>query len=195
MAEAYPLQWPPTRKRTPAHKRQRSQFKTTLARAVGNLMEEIRRLGGRSVVLSTNIELRLDGLPYAGRRQPEDPGVALYFMYKGKQKVFPCDKYDRVMDNVQGIYKTIDALRGIKRWGTGDMMDSAISGFNALPDLSQPEAWREVLGVTGCQDREEARAAYLRLRSIYHPDKPRGNAERFREIQTAWIMAAAELHP
>jgi hypothetical protein len=46
---------------------------------------------------------------------------------------FACDRWDSVADNVQAIRKTIEALRGIERWGTGDMVQRAFAGFVALP--------------------------------------------------------------
>lgn len=86
-------------------------------------------------VLSSNIELRRDGLPYANRPEPDDPGVAVYFMYDGEPRVFCCDKWDRVQDNMHAIGNTIGAIRGMDRWGVSDMLPRIFRGFQALPDV------------------------------------------------------------
>ena len=48
-----------------------------MASETQELIWELKRLGARGMVLSTNVELRQDGLPYSNRRRPEDPGVAV----------------------------------------------------------------------------------------------------------------------
>jgi hypothetical protein len=137
MVEAHPLAWPSGKPRT--HNPQRSRFDVSLATARDALLHEIRLLGGTLPVLSTNIPLRNDGLPYANHRQPDDKGVAVYFTLKGQQMCFCCDRWDVVADNVQAVRKTIEALRGIERWGTGDMVQQAFTGFVALPSNSPGE--------------------------------------------------------
>lgn len=127
--EAHPLHWPEGRART--RRRQRSRFDVTFAQARDALSDEIHRLGGRYMVLSTNVALRRDNLPYANQPEPDDTGVAVYFERNGKQMCFACDRWDRVKDNIRAIQKTIEAMRGIERWGTGEMMDRAFSAFEA----------------------------------------------------------------
>ncbi len=98
MTEAYPLQWPDHRPR--AKRRERARFDTTQHIAQLSLLNEIRRLGGTHSVISTNLQLRNDGMPYASRRAPDDPGVAVYFSYKDRPVCFACDRWDRVQDNM-----------------------------------------------------------------------------------------------
>jgi hypothetical protein len=74
-------------------------------------------MGGTGVILSTNIPLRNDGLPYANSREPNDPGVAVYFRYQKRDLCFACDAYTSVRENAYAIAKTVEALRGIERWG------------------------------------------------------------------------------
>jgi hypothetical protein len=50
-----------------------------------HLINEIRRLGGDNAILSTNIKLRVDGLPYSNQAQPNDTGAAVYFNLKGNR--------------------------------------------------------------------------------------------------------------
>jgi DnaJ-class molecular chaperone len=43
----------------------------------------------------------------------------------------------------------------------------------------------ELLGVDFDATYEQAKAAYRRLAQIYHPDKPGGDAEKFRQLAAA----------
>src|SRR3546814_3202380 len=83
-AEAFPLAWPVGWPRVA--RRKSAPFGMTMAAARDHLMNELRLMGARYPVLSTNVELRRDGLPYAIKREPDDPGVAVYFEWHGKQR-------------------------------------------------------------------------------------------------------------
>ncbi|GHE88550.1 hypothetical protein GCM10016455_05850 [Aliiroseovarius zhejiangensis] len=155
MTQAYPLQWPAHVSRTRPAARRYSRFDVTPDRARRELLREA-ELMGRHVVISTNIELRRDGEPYANRRAPEDPGVAVYFMRKKQQVCLACDKHPEVWENMRAIGKTLEAMRGIERWGTSELLDQAFKGFTALPPPDQmspivtpaPSNWWDVLGVS-----------------------------------------------
>lgn len=192
--EAYPLQWPAGRPRTPAYQRERANFETTFARSRDDITREVAlltgastRWGGPEVVISTNTALRRDGLPLAGQRNPDDPGVAVYFTYKKRPMSFACDRWDKIEHNMRAIVKTIEALRGITRWGTGDMLEAAFTGFLALPAPTAREWWG-VLGVSPRASDTEVLAAYRRLRSEHHPDRG-GDAHRFDEVEQAYRKA------
>ena len=164
MTEAYPLQWPAGRGRTPAHRRAASRFDMKPDRARKELRAEAKR-HGRQVVISTNVPLRNDGEPYANRRAPEDTGVAVYFLRKGRPVCFACDQYQKVWENMRAITKTLEAMRGIERWGSAEMLDRAFTGFEALPPpdaVSEPaqRAWWMVLGVPADASTETIRQAY-----------------------------------
>lgn len=182
MAEAFPLHWPQGWPRT--KEPQRSRFDVTFGRARDGLFNEIAMMGGSYPVLSTNIELRRDGLPYAQQREPADAGVAVYFMRKGKQMVFACDRWDRARDNVRAIEKTIEAMRGIERWGASDMLERAFSAFVALP--SSKRTWREVLGFPpqSRPDRDAIEAAYRSKAKAAHPDTG-GSNDAMAELNAA----------
>lgn len=187
--QAYPLSWPEGRPRTPEWQRKHARFETTLGKARDALLAEIRRLGGRNPIISTNLMLRKDGLFYANQRQPDDSGVAVYFTYKNAQMCFACDRWRKIEDNVWAIYKTIDALRGIERWGSGDMVAQAFRGFEALPAPSQEKQWWEVLGVPWDAHQTIITESYRRLCHLYHPDKNEQGRERFEEVQRAYEQA------
>ena len=77
--EAYPLTWPDGWPRRKPHQRNRSKYEVTFLRARDELVRELNAGRARHVVISTNIPLRRDGLPLANMREPEDPGVAVYW--------------------------------------------------------------------------------------------------------------------
>jgi hypothetical protein len=168
-AEAYPLHWPEGVSRTRSPERARFGD-VTRGRAIQELTWEIERAGGRYVVISTNIRLRQDGLPYASDRAPDDKGVAVYFERKGRQLVYACDRWDRVEHNMRAIQKTIEAVRGIDRWGASDMVERAFAAFEALPPPSEPDAWWAVLNVARSASAAEIEAAFKREAKRHHPD-------------------------
>lgn len=195
--EAYPLCWPPTRKRVSY--RETARFDTTFARARDEIVRQVGMLIGRyeaskGLIISTNIALRRDGLPLAAQRQPDDPGVAIYFAYKKRQMCFACDRWKKIEDNMQAIAKTIDALRGVARWGTGDMMEAAFTGFAALPAPGQTtgRSWRTVLGAIEGDTLEQVKAKYRKLSGEHHPDRG-GSQEAMTELNWAWSQAQEAL--
>ena len=189
MIESYPLYWPEGRHRTGY--RGHARFKTGFGKARDALLRELQRLGARDVIISSNIPLRHDGLPRADAREPADPGIAVYFKYKNRQHCFACDKYNRTYDNMHAINLTIAGLRGIARWGTGDMMERAFRGFEALP-APQAQDWRSVLGVNGMSGLDVVRQAYLEKARQAHPDKG-GSHELMQKINSAWEAAQLEI--
>lgn len=182
---AYPLSWPANRKRTPRHMQQHARFKvSSFAKGRDDLLAEVHRLRGRSVVLSTNVSLRNDGLPYANQRQPDDTGVAIYFIDKnGGRKCFACDRWRKIEDNMHAIEMTIAALRGIERWGSGEDMEAAFSGFAALPPSKRP--WWEVLGVTHDSPISTVEQKYRELAQSHHPDRG-GDPAKMSELNAAF---------
>lgn len=178
--QAYPLSWPVGRPRTPAHLRKRATFnvkewngrwdqtkEVSIARARDRLQREIDLLGAKGLILSTNVELRLDGQPRSDRRAPADPGVALYFRLDGRNTALACDKWDRVADNIVAIAKHVEALRGIDRWGVGTR-EQAFAGYQALP---APEQWWQVLEVGQQATPEQIDAAWRAKMRDAHPDR------------------------
>jgi hypothetical protein len=182
---AFPLTWPEGRPRTAPGARRRAVFKTSFAQARSKLIRELNLLGAKDSVFSSNIRRRLDGLPYADSLPVNgDPGIAAYFTRKGKQLCFACDCWTTVDANMHAIALTVEALRGIARWGTGDMMEAAFRGFAALPERSGGDWWR-TLGVSVNASFEQAKEAYRILVKKHHPDAG-GDGELFRRVQEAW---------
>lgn len=193
--EAYPLCWPEGRPRK-VYPRSSRFTDISFARARDTLFWEIERLPGSSIILSTNIPLRLDGIPYANCAQPKDKGIAVYFQYRKKPMVFACDEWDKIEHNIWATTKTIEALRGIERWGSGDMLERAFTGFTKLPSPATKKHWREIFGFMGIQDKisqEMVKARRDGLALIHHPDRIGGSTFRMAEINRAFDEAMEEL--
>lgn len=205
---AYPLAWPAGWKRGPGHKfgrfgtstsmkssysdnyyRQRKQI--TIAEAVSRVRSELGRMGLRDddMVISTNVALRLDGLPRSDQREPDDSGAAVYWTDKsGATRCMAIDCYTRVADNLAAIAATLDAMRAIERHGGAEILDRAFTGFTALPGPDAAEHWSTVLCVARTASRAEIDTAYRTLRSKHHPDRG-GDAEAFQRVQRAYEEA------
>lgn len=195
----FPLAWPVGWTRTLSGRRKRATFATvktvsgqlSVSLATGRLQAEIDRLGARNVTLSTNVELRLDGFPRSDI-EPRDPGVAVYFSFKGKATVFACDKWDRVADNIAAIAAHIDAIRRIERYGVGSL-EQALAGYKALPADSAAD-WRQVFGfpAEATPSLDTLDSAYKRLAREKHPDVG-GTDEGMSHVNRAHDFALAEL--
>jgi len=185
--EKFPLHWPATYKRT--GNRMDSRFKSSTEKAQQLLTAELKRLGASGIIISSNVRIRNDGFMYTGEMNKihEDPGVAVYFKYKKKDLVMCCDQYRRVWENVYALARSIDALRGIDRWGCSDFIEKAFSGFTALPapEQEKEQSWWEVLGVTKDASEEEIKNAFRTLAKIHHPDNG-GSAGMFHIINSAY---------
>lgn len=192
MAEAFPLSWPVgwPRTKTPTS----SRFDVSFAAARDGLFDQLRLLGAKLPVLSTNVPLRRDGLPYANQPEPTDRGAAIYFVLSGKSMVFACDRWDRVKDNVRALEKTIEAIRGIERWGASDMLERAFSGFVALAAPGTKKTWREVFGFHDIQmpSAAELNRTWRDLAARRHPDAG-GSHDLMAELNAARAEALKEI--
>lgn len=177
---AYPLSWPIGWPRTPRHQRRETRFSSSrstvgyrsmeaikLTDARDRLIKQLDLLRAGTPVLSTNLELRLDGLPRAGQPEPADPGAALYFRLKGKPIALACDRWKTVAGNIAAIAAHIEAMRGMDRWGVGSL-EQMFTGYLQLPAPIAPDDWRTVLGDP--QTRDQAEAAYRERMRTAHPD-------------------------
>lgn len=142
------------------------------------------------VVISSNLELRLDGLPYSNRRDPSDPGAAVYWRDGDRRLVLACDKWSTVGENLYTIGKTIEATRAIERWGAVTT-EQAFAGYTALPERTGPSCW-EVLGVAPAATEPEILAAWRSKVKTAHPDAG-GSTEAFNALNAAKDIALATL--
>lgn len=207
MTQAFPLSWPHGRprnktpirasfntKHVPAGKAHIESKQLTVADALGRLQGELDRLKASDYILSSNVALRLDGLPRSGQGEPDDRGVALYFTLAGKPHCLPCDRYDRVADNIAAIAKHIEATRAIERYGVANMAEM-FSGFAALPPPGRRRPWRVVLELEDMDPVYEVNITdeYRRLARKHHPDRNGGSAEKMAELNVARDEALEEV--
>lgn len=194
MIDAYPLQWPPGWPR--AKYTSYSKFgEFTFERMRMEVLRELGLLKATEIVISSNLRLRQDGFPYSDQRQPEDVGIAVYFKLNGEGQCIPCDKWHKVEDNLRAIVKTIEALRGIERWGAKEMVNAAFRGFKALPSSTivtpyQSRLWYDVLEVQPNASAEVIKAAYRQKLLKHHPDHG-GEVAAFNEVQKAYKEATS----
>lgn len=170
----YPLEWPLGWKRTTSFQRRHDQFRyekrpINMAQAVRRLEEQFERLRVRDAVLSTNVTLTLTGLP-RGAERPSDPGVAVYFTFKGRATVLACDTYYRVAGNIAALAAHLEHLRAIERYGVGTI-EQALAGYKALPADTAAD-WRAVLGFAkdSRPTLDQVDTAYKGLARTKHPD-------------------------
>lgn len=195
--EKFPLQWPVGYPRTkyPMEARFGS---ITFERSRQKLFRELEKMldynDRKTIVLSTDLPLRNDGMPYASAKA-NDKGVAVYFNRKGEQMVLCCDKWKKMEHNIHAICKTVEAMRGIDRWGVSDFLKRSFQGFNALPPAAHDKPKRKWWVVfeypvmpdfIGEWPRIEAQ--YKSLAKKRHPDAG-GTTEAFQELVSAFVEA------
>ena len=144
------------------------------SKAVNHMKRQVTMMGGRYVIVSSNLMTRRDGYPLANQANPKDAGVAVYFERNGKQMVFACDKWDRARDNIRAIGSTIEAIRGMDRWGASEMMERTFSAFEAL---EPPKSWRSTLGLCEHPTTAQISSAYRDKARKAHPDSVGSNTE------------------
>ena len=189
---AHPLYWPASWPRTKSPTW--SQFGRGMrARPMSVYSEaqsvraELERLGAASVVISSNLQLRKDGIPYSGQRLPTDCGIAVWFDLHGEERVLACDRWAKPEENLRAIAKHVEALRGQERWGVGTL-DQAFRGYAALPERASGKAWWDVLGVHRDASPAEIRTAFKKKAHEHHPDRG-GERAAWDELQDAYHQA------
>jgi hypothetical protein len=155
--------------------------------ALDGIEGELIRLGAKMPVISTNVQTRLDGRPYANQARPGDPGVAVYFTLKEKRVVLACDKWNTTPDNLWAIAKHIEALRGQDRWGVGSV-EQAFAGYTALNHRTAPSCW-EVLKLDPGASEAAIMDQFRYLAKKTHPDVSGGSHEAFAALSNAKDIA------
>lgn len=183
---SYPLAWPTGWKRTPAGQRRRAAFSKrvafgtypsggtftrseplTISDGLARLQPELRRLGATRIVISSNLQVRGDGIPYAKQSKVlQDPGVAVYFRLGTAPRALACDKWLSASENMAAIAGHIEAIRAQGRYGVGTV-EQAFAGYAALPPKF--DAWK-VLNLPRTATREEVLEAHRNATKLNHPD-------------------------
>jgi len=163
--------------------------------AIDRLEDQLERLGAKAAVLSSNLELRLNGQPRGGQRDPQDPGAAVWFNLGKKRMVLACDKWARVADNIAALAAHIKSLRSIENYGVGTL-EQAFEGYRSLEDFSKGEMpWRRVLGFLD-DDMPSVREVEEKYRSRMkevHPDMTGQAGLQAQQLNVAIAAARVEL--
>jgi hypothetical protein len=109
--EAYPLTWageqtPPPPEPEPSH------FKVTLGAAIRVVRDEVYLLGGRELIISSNIPLRRYGTPHSESRAAGRRGVAAYSPIRRSRCASP------VTDGWASAKRTSDSRLGATQTGS-----------------------------------------------------------------------------
>lgn len=185
---SWPAGWPRARQRT------RSRFgKRSMASALDAVYTQLSNMGvgDWNIIVSSNVELRLNGLPRSNQKCPADSGVAVYFRLKGERHVLACDRWNSPEENLWAICKHVEALRGQERWGVGSL-EQAFGAYKALPAQGQTSKrdWWCVLGFDSVPNSLAfVRSSYRSLSKSKHPDTTFGSESAFRELGEAWTEA------
>lgn len=165
--QAYPLHWPPGFPRR--RHREKGKFAATLPSALASVQDSLRLFAKDSgkalsgTVISSNYSL--------GNERPDDPGVAVYFIWDDLQVCIPVDRYDTIAGNLRAIYHVIEARRVELRHGTLALVRASFTGFAALPPPDMANRWQAVLGVRDGATIDEAEAAFRQKARDAHPDR------------------------
>jgi hypothetical protein len=190
MTATSPLLWPDNLPRTkrPAI----ASFKTSGYDSYQHLKKQVKLLGGKNLIFTSNLPANKGGEPLfsRGRSTLVDPGVAIYFERSGVDLCMANDRWDTVDDNIRGVGLSLEAMRGQERWITHEMQEAMFTGFAALPETSTT-GWWDVLGIDRNAGREDIDRAYRILLKQWHPDRG-GDTEMFHRIQAAYWAATQE---
>ena len=186
----FPLTWPDGKSRT--SRRERSKFKTTLAKARQEIEWEMPRWRARGFVIS---------MAPAYRRADYDPAVAVWWNMPLRQnqttpdlRVIACDRYDRPEDNAHAVALTLAGLRSFERYGTYTLHQAAEGARPMLPPPAREndaEPWWMTLGVQREWPIDAIEAIYKSKAEKAHPDRG-GSVERMTALNVAIDLARTE---
>lgn len=197
--------------KTPPWDRERMPGARKASAVFKELQREIRLLGADTAVVETfhrEKDLRQDGMLRAGAALPSAPGVVVFVenQITGPLR-FACDRYAFWLDNLRAVTLTLEALRGIDRWGVAKSKEQ-YKGWAALPgvphptetppceDSPQEKAAKRLLDLADCpimretidqvlNDERKARSVYNQAMKKHHPDVG-GDRYKFEEARQCW---------
>jgi hypothetical protein len=138
----FPLQWPDGVARTRFRDNSRFDKGRGFNAARDGALYELERFNASHVVITSNLPTTARGLPHAtSAGHLPDPGIAVWWIKRGREHVIACDRWTTVTENMRAIERTLEALRGVERWGTKEMVETAFAGFAALPPGSGTDAY------------------------------------------------------
>jgi hypothetical protein len=185
----YPLKWLPQQPRT--KQREYARFANHSASKAGDyLIHELEMMGAKYPTISSNLKVRTRGDGFYAVQKVEDPGVVVYFELKGKGKAMACDKWRKVEHNLWSLYLSVQAIRGLERWGGSEFLDGLFDGFQALP-APEDVIQTTVQFFSDCVTQEEVKRKYRHLVKELHPDVG-GSLDEFNEMQCQYEVAKSK---
>jgi hypothetical protein len=188
----YPLNWPPSKARTPAERRRVDRFKVDFVDAWNSLIDETDKiLSVADITIHTNIPLRENGLPVVALARKADPGVVLRYTRNAVPYVIALDHYTEARANIRALGITVRNLREIERHGAPELFEQATAGFLALPPASSETVeppWYEVLEVQPDATAADVESSYRALARKHHPDAG-GSNDMFCRLGRARMQA------
>lgn len=127
----------------PHSRRQGTRFSASWAQTEKLLLDEVRLIEGRNLVIEVDVreqDLRLDGTLRANAREASTPGVVVAFDSKHGPMLYRCDTYwapyrgqgPDWQHNVRAVALTLQSLRDVDRHGATET-GQQYAGFKALP--------------------------------------------------------------
>jgi hypothetical protein len=158
-------------------------FQAPIEQTLGEIDYELSLLSASDISLATaHTRQTRAGNPDVGAA-PSDRGVLLEYYTDAGHYQLPSRRYARWQANLRAIYLTLEALRGVDRWGVG-REGAQYTGYAALPPGDQP---------SGIRSREQAAFILVEASSIDIAPAALLNAP---ELLPAVIRAArAAVHP
>lgn len=212
--------WPAGMKRRSSWEQAGDQFKSRFSDTLDRLEYELGKIYAEQVIIRLAVDAR--NLTNSGRLKNTDQslgysGVILNFVrvtsYGANRREVPHefanDHYRQWKANLHGIALTLEALRGINRWGCAQR-EQQYTGFAALPpgdgmpppqELWTPQKAADLLarhsGFTAgaiLSDPEVRSIAHKRAVQANHPDRAGGDHEEMLRITKA-VAVLAETRP
>lgn len=160
-----PLVWPKGQPRT--EKPIRSQFADpSVPKALKKLDHELTLMGALSMRISADLPIGRSGQYLTAWNRHDDHGVVVSWTLKsGATYTLANDNFDNPSDNLWGIALSIEAMRGLKRWGGDRLVEMAFSGAKSLPQHGSSSGPFDDLNT-----KKEIDARYYELAKTYHSD-------------------------
>ncbi|MDB2246564.1 J domain-containing protein [Halorubrum ezzemoulense] len=192
------LDWPAGFERTPTSERKRypGGFEVSRSVAFDSIVEELDKMDAVNAEVETAAPhtAKHPHRPYKDR-DPDDPGVVVYFDRDGQRFAVPCDRWDNLRDNARAIAKYLDAKRAIERYGVAtvetEMSTQALpSGDDEIVVAGgETKAPHEVLGIQEDAPDGVVEAAARARKAETHPDTggDRAEFERVKDAEEAML--------
>ncbi|ELZ38992.1 J domain-containing protein [Halorubrum tebenquichense] len=187
------LDWPAGFDRTPESERRRYHggFEVDRRTAFDSILEELEKMDAVNVEVKTAAPhtTKKPHQPYKDR-DPDDPGVVVYFDRDGQRFAVPCDRWNNLRDNARAIAKYLDAKRAIERYGVAtvetEMSTQALpSGDDdVIVAGGEKKEPHEVLQIQPDAPEDVVKAAARARQAETHPDNG-GDREEFRRVNEA----------